>query len=554
MLGMVDFSMIPVYFTDEVKLLHGSASLSESSGALGGVIQLENIPNWNNTLSGKLFSGIGSYNTFDEYLQFNTGNRKIQSKSSFFHNSSSNDFQFVNKLNAAIDPVSGNYIYSIDRNRNADYRNYGFLQEFYLHVRPNQTISLKSWLQHNERSIPQLLTNESNSSSNLNRQYENSFRSVAEWKRFGNASRFSWKMALNLQNTAYKAENSVSGASNQIVVNSDAKILSIINKLDYRYQLSKELSLAAGMEADFHKILSNNLLLHSGINIFDKSRKENSFFAEMDAKLNPNWHALVLLREYIIDLKHSAFIPMARLSYLPDPDKTLILYGAIARNDHPPTLNDLYYVPGGNPNLKSENGIQADLGLSNDFSIENQMIHAGISLFRSTVNNWIIWLPTFQGYWEPTNVEKVVSNGIEANAKWSGQAKAIRYELKLNYAFTSTTNRSEGSPVFGKQLPYIPKNSANLNLHLSYSGAYLDWMWNYYSKRYTTTSNSEDTISDYLYSYFMNNVQIGKSFAVGGNKLTAECKVLNIFNEDYRTVLQRPMPGRNYQFVLYYDF
>jgi iron complex outermembrane receptor protein len=36
--------------------------------------------------------------------------------------------------------------------------------------------------------------------------------------------------------------------------------------------------------------------------------------------------------------------------------------------------------------------------------------------------------------------------------------------------------------------------------------------------------------------------------------LTAECKVLNIFNEDYRTVLQRPMPGRNYQFVLYYDF
>ena len=56
MLGMVDFSLIPVYFTDEVKLLHGSSSLSESSGALGGTILLENTPNWNNNLSGKLLS------------------------------------------------------------------------------------------------------------------------------------------------------------------------------------------------------------------------------------------------------------------------------------------------------------------------------------------------------------------------------------------------------------------------------------------------------------------------------------------------------------------
>jgi iron complex outermembrane receptor protein len=148
----------------------------------------------------------------------------------------------------------------------------------------------------------------------------------------------------------------------------------------------------------------------------------------------------------------------------------------------------------------------------------------------------------------------VVSSGIEANMGWNGSIRSVRYDLKGNYAFTRTVNLSENDPGKGKQLPYIPQHSANLNLHLSYLRFYVDWMWNYYSKRYTTTANSEETVSDYLYPYFMNNLQLGLTFPVGENKLTAECKVLNIFNEDYRTVLQRPMPGRNFQFVLRYDF
>ena len=184
MLGMVDFSLIPVYFTDEVSLLHGSSSLPESAGALGGTIELENRANWNNILSGKVLSGIGSYQTLDEYVQFNIGNKKIQSKSALFYNSSQNNFQFLNKLNADLDPLTGNYIYQTERNRNADYLNYGFLQEVYLQAGSNQTFSLKTWLQHNERSIPQLLTNESDESANINRQSENALRSVAEWKRF----------------------------------------------------------------------------------------------------------------------------------------------------------------------------------------------------------------------------------------------------------------------------------------------------------------------------------------------------------------------------------
>ncbi len=554
MLGMVDFSLIPVYFTDEVKLLHGSSSLSESAGALGGTIQLENKANWNNTLSGKLLTGYGSYQTFDEYLQVSLGNRKIQSKSSIYYNSSVNDFKFLNKLNATLDPLNGSFIYQLEKNKNAGYLNYGFLEELYVQIRSNQTVTLKTWWQHNERSLPQLLTNESEGAANINRQYENALRSVGEWRRFGNQSRLTWKSAINLQNSSYRLENRVNGASNRLVIDSESQILSFINKLDYRYQINSILNLIAGIGADLHTVNSGNRLPLAQLSGYSKNRFENSLFAELEAKLNSNLRAVFLMRESIIEFKHEALLPLFRLSYQPDSQKPLLFTGSFAGNNHIPSLNDLYYIPGGNPNLKSEKGTQFDFGSVNSIYIANQRLNLGLSLFYSNVKDWIIWLPTFQGFWEPMNIEKVISRGLEANAELSGEFRSLRYNLKGNYAYTRTFNNSDNSLTIGKQLPYIPKNSANINLHLMYSKFSFDWMWNYYSKRFTTTANSEETISDYLYPYFMNNLQFGMYFPIGTKKLSVECKILNIFNEDYRTVLQRPMPGRNFQLVLHYDF
>ncbi len=554
MLGMVDFSLIPVYVAEQVNLLHGSSSLAESAGALGGTIQLENKANWSNKLSGKLLTGYGSYHTLDEYVQLNIGNHTIQSKSAFFYNSSENDFSYQNKLNANLDPVTGAYSYPIQKNTHADYKNYGLLQEFYLQTASNQTLSLKTWLQYNARSIPQLLTNESYEAASSNRQNEHALRSVAEWKRYGNQSRISILSAINLQNSSYRLENSVSGSSNQVVIDSDAKILSFINKIGFNYQFDPSFSLQTGIEANFYSVDSENRQPNKLVFGYNQTRIENSFFGKLEKSFNDSWSALFLVREELIDLSHEGLLPLISVSYRPNPEGALVVSGSVAGNSHPPTLNDLYYLPGGNPLLKSEKGTQYDLHLAEDFTFGKSLLKVGLSLFHSDVKNWIIWLPTFQGYWEPTNIEKVVSSGLEANGGWNGQCRSIRYSLKGNYAFCRTRNLSEESPAFGKQLPYIPEHSANVNLHLSFSTLYIDWMWNYYSKRYTTTANSEEINTDYLYPYFMNNFQIGMSMPFDNNKLTTEFKIQNLFNEDYRTVLQRPMPGRNYQIVLRYDF
>lgn len=86
MLGMVDFSTIPVYFTDNISLLYGPASLSEKSGALGGTVKLQNNADWQNHLSGRILTGIGSYGTWDEFLRINLGNKKLQFQSRAYFN------------------------------------------------------------------------------------------------------------------------------------------------------------------------------------------------------------------------------------------------------------------------------------------------------------------------------------------------------------------------------------------------------------------------------------------------------------------------------------
>lgn len=554
MLGMVDFSLIPVYFTEEVKLLHGSSSLYESAGALGGTIKLDNRANWSNTLSGKLLSGFGSYHTLDEFGQLNIGNKKIQSKSAIFYNASDNDFSYTNKLNADIDPETGNYIYSTEKNEHAAYKNYGILQEFYFQAGPRQTLSLKTWIQHNERSIPQLLTNESNDAANINKQAENAWRSVAEWKYYGTKSRWSLLSAINVQNSTYQLENSINGSANQLVIDSEANIHSFVNKLTFRYQINESTVLLTGLDANLHRVNSANNLPWASLTGYDQSRVENSLYARIEKQINAKWSTVFMLREEIIDFKHKGLLPLLKISFRPNENKPLIFYADVAKNSHQPTLNDLYFVPGGNSDLRPEKGPLFDFGSATDFSVGSSQFQTELSLFYSAISDWIIWLPTFQGYWEPINLEKVASRGLEANAAWNGHISKVSYGIKANYAYTHTVNISEGSPAYGKQLPYIPEHSANINLHLSYSRYFFDWMWNYYSKRFTTTANNEETVSDYLYPYFMNNLHLGMNFQLAANRLTAECRVLNLFNEDYRTVLQRPMPGRNYQIVLRYDF
>ena len=558
MLGMVDFSTIPVYFTDNVILLHGSGSLSEKSGALGGVVKLENTADWQNKFSGRLLTGIGSYGTKDEFFRFNVGGKKIQSQTRAFYNYSNNDYQFVNKFIADIDPKTGNYLYPTQRNENSQYENYGLLQEFYFYTGEKSVITIRYWYQHNDRSLPRLLSNETEKNANLNRQSENAHRPVAEWRYYGKKGTFSLSSGANIQLLNYQLKTKVSGAEDQIVINSDSRSVSYLFKARYNYKLSDNISIIAGANTEINSVYSVNSPQNGESENYDMQRRDHSFSFQLSKSFGDKLSANLLVREDITGGKFTPFIPSAGIEYRPVQDKGYFIKGNLSRNYHQPSLNDLYYIPGGNPQLRPEEGLMADMGSGYSGVIGNMTLKASLNGYYSRINNWIIWLPTPQGYWEPYNMKRVNASGFELNTGISGLLYSVNYHFNGNYAFTQSINRDDprnwADESIGKQLPYIPKHSANILVNFSLWGYHLTWLWSYYSERFTTTSNDKTSVPDVLYPYFMNNLYLGKEFIMNRKKLDIELKILNLFNEEYRTVLQHPMPGRNYSLLIRYDF
>ena len=232
-----------------------------------------------------------------------------------------------------------------------------------------------------------------------------------------------------------------------------------------------------------------------------------------------------------------------------------MLKASVSRNYRFPTLNDLYFLPGGNPDLKNEQGFTYDAGVS--FDVGKQGVYkfgGGVNWFDSYIDDWIIWLPTTKGFFSPRNVKKVHAYGVEVKANLAVQpAKDWLIDLNGTYSWTPSINEGEKmSPAdqsVGKQLPYVPEHSASLTGRLSWRSWAFLYKWAFYSERFTMSSN-DYTLTGHLPQYFMSNVSLEKKLFFKPVDVQLKFAVNNLFNEDYLSVLSRPMPGINFEFFI----
>ena len=135
-----------------------------------------------------------------------------------------------------------------------------------------------------------------------------------------------------------------------------------------------------------------------------------------------------------------------------------------------PTLNDLYWVPGSNPNLLPESGYTSDLGLK--FTISKKSIELSFcpNIFNRNISNWIIWLPE-QTFWTPQNLMEVWSRGLETRTELNYTLKDLSVKLSLLSGYVLSTNekkKSENDLSVGKQIIYVPIYSGTGKLSASY--------------------------------------------------------------------------------------
>lgn len=548
MMGMVDMSLVPMSVADDVNILCGSATMQKGENAIGGLVEISTKPEWKKGVSARITSSAGSFRTFDNLAAIRVGDSIIQSVTKFYINSSKNDFPFYNS-----DIASDSLIKQV--RENADYKKKGFIEELYFHTSAKSYLSLKFWYQDYDRGVPGLTTNESGISGNRNRQDGRMFISSLEYKFYTDKSKLEVSVGSNLQSQNYISQAYIGGVGYYNLVDSDSRNASIYSSAKYSYSFFENLELSALVKYNHHNVKSLDDILQNGYN----SKRDDygllvSLFYEPVNRLKFG----ISLRQDFYDRNVCPFAPSVYAEY--GFAHRWNIRASFARNYSVPTLNDLYYVPGGNPDLSPESGFVVDFGIGKKLCTANQKftLSAEAEANYGNYSNWIMWRPSNLGYWKPENIEKVVTYGADFSAKMSYDfSDTCGISLSANYAYTHSSNESSVNNVndrsIGKQLPYIPLHSANIFGKVSVYGFYFFYQWNYFSERYTTSAEETGVLVS-IYPYFMSDIGVGKELAVKDFYFDFCFKIYNLFNESYRSVLWQPMPGINFAFQLNIKF
>lgn len=551
MLGMVDFSLIPVYIIDDITLKHGGASVSDQSGGLGGSINIANRADWTNTSQLSYIQGVGSFSTRDQFLMTSLGNSKIQWRSRIYYNRSENNYPFINRTIADLE--NGLLVHPADTNKHAAYSRYGTLQEFYWQPSHQHMVSVYWWGQMGERCIPRVISFEGPDNSNIGRQKDQDHKAVARWQWYRDRDNITIRSGYAFRQLDYTLKNQVSGIDPIPAVDSESLQKSFMQHVSYRREFSQTLSLESAFNFDHHKVHNRDSVTQTG---YKTNREDLSLFVALRSRLQKRLNMNLMIRQEFRRNEFSPIIPFLGIDYLLSERHPLVLKAHIARNYRHPSLNDLYWVPGGNPALKPEKGFSTEAGIRHQWRPGGVDLQYEITFFRSDINDWIIWIPSFKGYWEPQNIRRVLSRGLEAHAKVSGKFSEIQYHIMGTYSYTQAINYGDpakwGDESYGKQLVFIPQHSGNVLFNLQYKGYAISWQHNSYSERFTTSGN-DISRRNWLYPYYMNDLSMAREWLFEKWNLQAEFKIYNLFNETYHTILYRPMPGRNFMLSLRLD-
>ena len=561
MLGMTDFSMIPSYFIDDATLLHGTSSVNETGGGLGGSVHLSTKPAKADGFGLQYIQGVGSFKTFDEFLRLTYGNEHWQTSTRIVYSSSPNDYEYRNhdKKENIYDEnmnIIGQY-YPIERNRSGAFKDFHFLQEVYYDTKKGDKFGFNAWYINSDRELALLSVDYGDDTEFENRQKEHTFRTVVSWDHI----RESWKLGTKAgyinTNMAYDYKRDLGNGIMAHMIQSRSKINTLFGQFESEYYISDKWLFTANLTAHQHFVESHDktIIQQNGVVApvgYHKARPELT--SSISAKWRPidRFGMSVVIREEMYGNEWTPVIPAIFIDGVISRKGDIVAKASASRNFRFPTLNDLYFMPGGNPDLKKESGWTYDAGVS--FAVGKEGVYSlsgSANWFESYIHDWIIWLPTTKGFFSPDNIKDVHAYGIETKADLD-IALSEDWNLGLNGTFSWTPSINEGEPrspadqSVGKQLPYVPEYSSTVTGRLTWKTWSFLYKWCYYSERFTMSSN-DISLTGKLPKYYMSNISLEKIVSFKWADFSFKGAINNLFDEEYLSVLSRPMPGINFE-------
>jgi vitamin B12 transporter len=509
-LGVTDVSLLPVSLLDKVNIVYGGSAALWGSGNVGGALLLENdVPVFDSLH--KLISvsaGGGSYQQFMGALKAAYNTKRWFFSLNGYGQSAKDDFSYADlsgiKQKTANDAMFGGG---------------GIAQGAYRFADKN-IISLSAWYQYNKREIPAALFESGSVKNSVN----TSLRTLLQWSKEAGKDKWYVKSSIIADNMVYN----------------DPVILLHSNNNTYQYYQEVGWQRKINSQSQFLLFVPAQISwMKQLVDTLTRNIIKTAIAGAYHVKLFDNrLNAAVNARGEVVN-NISYLLPGVDASFM--GFNWLSVRCNVQRTYRTPTLNELYYVPGGNSSLKPEQGWNEDAGYNVKLGSGALVFHHDLSVFNRNIKDWIVW---FGGaIWTPHNIAEVHSRGVETQNELLWTVGQIMFHISLNtsYIVATTTNSylpNDGS--IGKQIPYTPIYSGQANAGFIFKGLYINYNQTYTGYRYVTTDESE-----YLMSYATGNLQT--SYYISCHhpiQLLLQCN--NLWNNKYIVVSGRPMPGINY--------
>ena len=507
-LGSCDFSMIPATGFDRISVVYSAPGALYGSGTFGGAINLDNNLKLEKTLSGSTSIRYESLRTLTGSTTTTIGNNNIVWKGNFWGAVSDNEFTYYD------------YIRQSNRKQtDGKWNNSGTIQQLLFRLTPTSTLETGLWYQVKDYNIPSRIGSVSYES-----QKDSTLKLYAAYKKSAN------RWGLQIKTAAFNDyQRFTQKASAQSTVYSiDSRIFShqYYGDANFRYYLKQGISVDAGLTGSY---------ITTEVSAYGETKEEKGITAFTGVKFERNELTIQAeVRNEMYTDYHSGLLPSLGIAWEMIPDKHTLRFN-ISKKYRKPTFNDLFWMPGGNPDLKPESGYSLEAGSAVTFlKKENIKMTADLGAYWSQIDNMIVWRPD-GAYWTAMNYQRVRSGGMDGNVVFD----LSRGRYKYHSCLMVMLNRSGVKTYTGEHEKMLYSPGIITSWETQFSAGLIDLTMNHH---FTADRFYEE--NSLLKPYQTIDMQTGIRIPVGKGKLGIHVTVNNLTNATYELIRLYPIPGR----------
>ncbi|MBL7922926.1 MAG: TonB-dependent receptor [Bacteroidia bacterium] len=515
--GLCDFSLLPVFLLGDVSVQYGGNGPLVGNAAVGGAIFLDSRPGFSKGWTAEALTSLGSFGQHQEGLGFTRSNGKVVTRTKIYRQLSDNDFSFRSPEGLA------------RRQQHARFRQHGISQDLSIGHAAGR-FDLHAWYLQNDREIPPHML----SLLSEQEQEDRSFRLSASWSVM--QQRFFWNLrgGLNDEYIRYKDPAAqLDEKSRALSLQADAELGYVFH---HRFRMIAQLAWleATAVTDAYSQTRRQQQLSLGGKGLYESERLYMS----------------LSVRQGLFDGRLIQFLPAFSMRYQILPALSLRADGSSVYRL--PTLNDRYWIPGGNPDLKPEQGYTASAGLGWKQEGKEWLLSSQAGLFYSRLKKAMVWLPGSNGVYTAANIHETESRGIEGSVEVSYGSGLWRWSISFIPAVQQSVILAS-DPSFesaiGKQMIYTPRILYKGHCSIAYKIFSLRYYHQYTGYRYTTMDHAY-----FLEPFDLAELVFSWSGSLQHSRLTATFSIRNLYNTDYQVIAWRAMPGRSFLGGLMYTF